>query len=203
MELTVECQKRPEGSKPNALRRAGRIPANLYGHKGTESIALTLEAKTVERLLKQGSVNNTLIDLNIPDVPWRGKTLLREVQIHPAKGWPYHLSFFAVAGHGTTDVEVRLHFVGEAIGVRRDGGILDTVIMELQVRCLPENIPDVIEIDVSNLQIGDSIHVEELNLPQGVTALMEPGPVIVSVLGRQSGAEADVLEIETEAGPSS
>lgn len=203
MELIVECQKRPEGSKPKALRRAGQIPANLYGHKGTESIALTLEAKTVERLLKQGSVNNTLIDLNIPDIPWRGKTLLREVQIHPAKGWPYHLSFFAVAGHGTTDVEVRLHFVGEAIGVRRDGGILDTVIMELQVRCLPENIPDAIEIDVSNLQIGDSIHVEELNLPQGVTALMEPGPVIVSVLGRQSGAEADVLEIETEAGSNS
>lgn len=198
MELTVECQKRPEGSKPRALRRAGQVPANLYGHKGTESIAITLDAKTVERLLKQGSVNNTLIELNISDIPWRGKTLLREVQTHPAKGWPYHLSFFAVAGHGTTDVEVPLHFVGEAIGVKRDGGILDTVIMELQVRCLPENIPDAIEIDVSNLQVGDSIHIEELILPEGVTALAEPGPVVVSVLGRQSGAEADVLEIETE-----
>lgn len=201
MELTVECQKRPEGSKPNALRRAGQIPANLYGHKGTESIALTLDAKTVERLLKRGSVNNTLIELNIPDVPWRGKTLLREVQTHPAKGSPYHLSFFAVAGHGSTDVGVPLHFVGEAVGVKRDGGILDTVITELQVSCLPENIPDAIEVDVSNLQVGASIHIEELNLPQGVTALVDPGVVVVSVLGRQAGAEADVLEIETESEP--
>ncbi|MHC5720014.1 MAG: 50S ribosomal protein L25, partial [Nostoc sp.] len=98
MAITVESLKRPEGSKPRALRRSGLIPANLYGHKGTESISLTIEAKTVERLLKRASVNNTLIDLNVTDIPWRGKALLRELQIHPAKGTPYHLSFFAVAG---------------------------------------------------------------------------------------------------------
>lgn len=197
MELTVECQKRPEGSKPRALRRGGLIPANLYGHKGTESISLTLDAKTVERLLKKGAVNNTLIDLNITDIPWRGKTLLREVQIHPAKGFPYHLSFFAVAGHGDTNVEVPLHFVGEAIGVKQQGGILDTVVTELQVQCAPENIPDGIEIDVSNLQIGDSIQIENLNLPEGVTALAEPSQLVVSVLGRQASAEG-VEETETQ-----
>jgi large subunit ribosomal protein L25 len=197
MELTIECQKREPNSKPRALRRAGLIPANLYGHNGTESISLTLDAKTVERLLKQGSVNNTLVDLNITDIPWRGKTLLREVQTHPAKGSPYHLSFFAVAGHGDTDVEVPLRFVGEAIGVKQEGGILDTVITELQVRCAPENIPDVIEINVSNLHVGDSINVENLDLPQGVTALVEPDQVIVSVLGRQGGAG----QAETESEP--
>ena len=197
MELTVECQQREAGSKPKALRRSGLIPANLYGHNGTESIALALDGKIVERLLKKGAVNNTLIDLNITDIPWRGKTLLREVQTHPAKGSPYHLSFFAVAGHGDTDVEVRLHFVGESIGVRLEGGILDTVITELQVRCAPENIPDVIEIDVSNLNVGDSIQIENLVLPQGVTALVEPGQLVVSVLSRASGAEGDDL-LDTE-----
>ncbi len=199
MELTVECQKREAGSKPRALRRSGLIPANLYGHKGTESLAITLKAKTVELLLKKGAVNNTLIDLNIPDIPWRGKTLLREVQTHPAKGSPYHLSFFAVAGHGSTDVEVPLHFVGEAFGVKQEGGILDTVMTALQVRCLPEDIPSAIEIDVSNMNVGDSIHIEELNLPQGVTALVEPGLLVVSVLGRQSGAEAEPEPEETAA----
>lgn len=197
MELTIECQKREPNSKPRALRRSGLIPANLYGHSGTESISLTLDAKTVERLLKQGSVNNTLVDLNITDIPWRGKTLLREVQTHPAKGSPYHLSFFAVAGHGDTDVEVPLRFVGEATGVKQEGGILDTVMTELQVRCAPENIPDVIEINVSNLHVGDSINVENLDLPQGVTALVEPDQLIVSVLGRQGGAE----QAETESEP--
>jgi len=198
MELTIECQKRPEGSKPNALRRAGLIPANLYGHKGTESIALAVEAKTVERLLKKGSVNNTLIDLNIQDIPWRGKTLLREVQTHPAKGWPYHLSFFAVAGHGSTDVGVPLHFVGEPIGVKQEGGILDTIFTQLQVSCLPENIPDAIEINVADMHVGDSISIGDLKLPQGVTALAEPEQLVVSILGRKSGAEA-----EAEAEPAS
>ena len=202
MELTIECQQREAGSKPKALRRSGLIPANLYGHNGTESIALALDGKIVERLLKKGAVNNTLIDLNITDIPWRGKTLLREVQTHPAKGSPYHLSFFAVAGHGDTDVEVTLHFIGEAIGVKLEGGILDTPITELQIRCAPENIPDAIEIDVSDLHVGDSIHIENLNLPQGVTSLVDPSQIVVSILGRQAGAEAAELEdtqVETAA----
>ncbi|WGV26170.1 50S ribosomal protein L25/general stress protein Ctc [Halotia branconii] len=192
MAITVECQKRPEGSKPKALRRSGEIPANLYGHKGTESIALTINAKTVERLLKKASVNNTLIDLNVTDAPWRGKTLLRELQIHPAKGTPYHLSFFAVAGHGDTNVEVPLRFVGDAIGVKQEGGVLDTVINELQVSCSPENIPEAIEIDVSNLKVGDSLRIDELVLPEGVTVLAKPEQVVVNVLPPR------VVETETE-----
>lgn len=198
MPLTVECQKRPEGSKPKALRRSGEIPANLYGHKGTESISLVINAKTVEQLLKKASVNNTLVDLNITDVPWRGKALLRELQVHPAKGTPYHLSFFAVAGHGDTNVEVRLRFVGTAVGVKQEGGFLDTVVTELQVSCAPENIPEVIEIDVSNMQIGDSLRIHELVLPEGVTALGEAEQVVVSVSQPQISAAAEE-EAEAEA----
>jgi large subunit ribosomal protein L25 len=97
MSITVESQKRPEGSKPNALRRSGLIPANLYGHNGAESISLVVDAKVVERLLKRVAVNKTEIELSIPELPWTGKTILREVQVHPAKGTPYHLSFFATA----------------------------------------------------------------------------------------------------------
>lgn len=95
MAITVESQKRPEGSKPKALRRSGLIPANLYGHNGAESISLVIEAKTVERLLKQAAPNKTEVVLNIPELEWSGSTLIREVQVHPAKGTPYHLSFFA------------------------------------------------------------------------------------------------------------
>ncbi|MBD2411504.1 50S ribosomal protein L25/general stress protein Ctc [Nostoc calcicola FACHB-389] len=191
MAITVECQKRPEGSKPKALRRSGEIPANLYGHKGTESISLTINAKTVERLLKRASVNNTLIDLNVTDVPWRGKALLRELQIHPAKGTPYHLSFFAVAGHGDTNVEVRLRFVGEPVGVKQEGGVLDTTVTELQVTCAPENIPEFIDIDVSNLKIGDNLRVSDISFPEGVTPLAESERVLVSVLPPQINAAAE------------
>jgi large subunit ribosomal protein L25 len=97
MSITVECQTRPEGSKPNALRRSGMIPANLYGHNGAESISLVVDAKSVERLLKAAAVNKTELVLNITDIPWNGTTVIRELQTHPTKGTPYHLSFFACA----------------------------------------------------------------------------------------------------------
>ncbi|MEA5596561.1 50S ribosomal protein L25/general stress protein Ctc [Rivularia sp. UHCC 0363] len=191
MEMTVECQKRPEGSKTKALRRSGEIPANLYGHKGTESISLVINAKTVERLLKKASVNNTLIDLKVNDIPWQGQTLLREVQAHPASGKPFHLSFFAVAGHGKMTVEVPLNFIGTAIGVKEEGGMLDTVINEMQLNCLPENIPDAIEIDVTNLKVGDSLHVNDIKLPEGVTLTAESEELVVSVLPPQVSATTE------------
>ncbi|MFB2924120.1 MULTISPECIES: 50S ribosomal protein L25/general stress protein Ctc [Aerosakkonema] len=187
MELTVECQKRPENSKPNSLRRNGQIPAVLYGHNGSESVSLAVNAKTVELLLKKASINNTLINLNVTDLPWSGQTILREVQSHPAKGHIYHVSFFSVAAHGNIEVKVPLYFVGESKGVKLRGGMLDTVISSLQVKCLPDSIPEKIDVDVTNLDIGDAIHINELTLPPGVSAVVETNEVVVSVLAQQGG----------------
>lgn len=198
MELTVEGQKRLEGTKPKALRREGRIPANVYGHKGKESISLTVDAKTVERLLKKASVNNTIVDLNVTDIPWRGKTLLREVQTHPAKGFIYHVSFFAVSAQESVDVEVPIHYVGDAVGVKQEGGMLDPVLTQMQVRCAPDSIPDQIEINVSNLHVGESIQVHDIVLPQGVAALIDPGQTVVTLLSPQRQADTEA-EAEAEA----
>jgi large subunit ribosomal protein L25 len=95
MPLTIECQTRAEGSKPNALRREGLIPAALYGHKGTESISLTVKEKDAIVLLKAVSVNKTVIEVTIPELSWTGKALIREIQAHPWKKNLFHLSFFA------------------------------------------------------------------------------------------------------------
>jgi large subunit ribosomal protein L25 len=189
MELTVECKKRAEGSKPNALRREGQIPAVLYGHKGAESVALTLDAKAAETLVKKSSLNNTLIRINVPDLPWSGKALLREVQAHPWKRNLYHLSFFSVSATDKLEVTVPIHFVGTALGAKQDGGSMDTVLNELEVSCMGDSIPEAIEVDVSNLNIGDAIHVHELTLPAGVTALGEGDRVVVSILGKASKSE--------------
>jgi large subunit ribosomal protein L25 len=199
MEVTVECKKRAEGSKPNALRRSGLVPAVLYGHKGAESVALTLNAKDAETLLKKATINNTLVQMSIPDLPWSGKALLREVQTHPWKNALYHLSFFSVAAQESLNVAVPLHFVGEAIGVKQDGGVLDPVFTELQVQCAPENIPESIEVDVSNLQVGDGLRVEDLVLPAGVVSLIEPGETIVTIAGTRAAIEDAAAEAETEA----
>ncbi|MEM7772214.1 MAG: 50S ribosomal protein L25 [Cyanobacteria bacterium P01_A01_bin.37] len=100
MELSIECKVRPEASKARALRREGRIPAALYGHKGAESVSLTVDAKDAEVLLRKASVNKTPIQVTIPDYPgqpWSGTTILREIHTHPAWGHLYHLSFFSKA----------------------------------------------------------------------------------------------------------
>lgn len=182
MEIKVECQKREAGSKPRTMRRAGLIPANLYGHNGAEAISITVPEKTVEHLLKEATVNNTLIDLEITDIPWRGKTLLREVQTHPWKGFPYHLSFFSIASQSSIKVVMPLKFTGEAIGVKQQGGILETRTTEIEVECAPDNIPEAIEVDVSELQVGKALHVKELVLPAGVKAASEPEQILATVL---------------------
>ncbi|HEY9821777.1 MAG TPA: 50S ribosomal protein L25/general stress protein Ctc [Candidatus Sericytochromatia bacterium] len=197
MDVTVECQKRPEGSKPNALRRSGLIPAVLYGHNGAESISLTVPAKAAETLLKKATINNTLVDVKIPDLSWSGKALVREVQTHPWKQTElYHISFFSVAAQDTLDVVVPLEFVGEAVGVKQDGGVLEPVITELQVQTAPDNIPESIQVDVSQMQAGDAIRVEELNLPEGVTTMIEPEETVATIAAPLSVTEAEDLEAE-------
>ncbi|PSB35413.1 50S ribosomal protein L25/general stress protein Ctc [Chlorogloea sp. CCALA 695] len=204
MEITVECQKRAEGSKPRALRREGLIPASLYGHKGTESMMLTVKAKTLEKLLKQAGVNSTVVDLNIPDLSWRGKTLLREVQIHPVKRWAYHVSFFALSEQASVEVEVPVHFVGEAPGVKVEGGVLDLVLMQLEIKCAPDNIPDAIEVDISGLHLKDILYVSELVLPAGIVVVGDPGRAVASVMQSTVSAEAEAIieEAVAESGSS-
>jgi large subunit ribosomal protein L25 len=201
MQVTVECRKRPEGSKPNALRRQGLIPAALYGHNGTESVSLTLAEKDAYFLLRQASVNNTLVDLQIPDLPWNGKALIREVQSHPWKKTLYHLSFFSVATHDRVEVSVPLNVVGLAPGVKA-GGILEQMLTELRVQCAPNLIPESIEIDISNLQIGDHSQVSDLVLPEGVVSVDEPNTTVLSILAPAAMAEEKTVTIEEAAAES-
>jgi large subunit ribosomal protein L25 len=95
MELSIECKKRVAGSKPNTMRREGLIPANLYGHKGGESELLTVNAKDLEILTKKARVGSTSVEVSIPELSWKGKAVLQEVQKHPWKGFVYHVSFLA------------------------------------------------------------------------------------------------------------
>jgi len=104
MEVTLECKSRTESTKARALRREGFIPANLYGHKGAESISLVLSQKEVVNLLKKASVNNTLVNLIISDLDLQGKVLIREVQTHPWKRQIHYVSFFSPSDDRAVEV---------------------------------------------------------------------------------------------------
>jgi large subunit ribosomal protein L25 len=96
MSYSLEAQQRPDGAKPNALRREGLIPANLYGHDGAQSVQFVLNEKDLIILLRKVTVNETPIEVNIPHLSWKGTAVIREIQSHPWKRTLNHLSFFAV-----------------------------------------------------------------------------------------------------------
>ncbi len=193
MNISVECKSRPEGSKPRALRREGLIPAALYGHDGANSISLTIPAKEAQILLRDAAVNNTLIDLKIPDISWQGKALIREVQAHPWKRTLNHLSFFTVSADQKVEIVVPVVLVGKAAGAK-EGGIVEQIMTELNISCAADNIPESIEIDVSSFEIGGILHVGEIVLPEGVSVLDDPERTVISVVLPAKPAEA------TEAG---
>lgn len=192
MSIAIECQTRPEGSKPRALRREGLIPASLYGHNGAESVSLTISAKEAQTLLKNAAVNNTLIDLNIPGISWNGKALIREVQAHPWKKTLYHLSFFSVSGDQKVELVVPIKIVGEAAGVKQ-GGVLELAFTELNISCAADKIPESIEINVSNFEMGSNLHIKEVILPEGVTVLDDGEQILFSIV-----AAAKMTEESTE-----
>ena len=200
MNITVECKTRPEGSKPRALRREGLIPAALYGHDGANSLSLTIPAKEAQMLLRKAAINNTLIDLSIPDKSWKGKALIREVQAHPWKRTLNHLSFFTVSAKQKVEIVVPVVLTGKAAGTK-EGGIVEQIMTELNISCSAGNIPESIEIDVTNFEIGSILHIGEIVLPEGVTVLDDPGRTATSVVvpakpvsNTEEATETEVIE---------
>ena len=162
---TISAQTREGRGKGAARtsRREGRIPGVLYGH-GEESVPLSVDAGELQKLVHTISVENTIVDLDIGDgEPY--KVLIRELQRHPFRDEFVHIDFFHVAMDEKIQVEVPIVLLGTPTGVKNKGGILDHQLRELEVFCLPGSIPEKVEIDVSDLDIGDSIHVNEIQLP--------------------------------------
>lgn len=199
MELTIDCTQRAADEKPKKLRREGTLPAVLYGHDGSNSIALKLSNYQAEALLRQATVNKSLITVNVTDIPWSGKVILREVQTHPWKNKLHHLSFFSIASQSEIEVSMPINFVGNAIGVTDQGGTLDTVMTEIQLKCPPDAIPQSLDVDVSEMNIGDALHVGEITLPKGSSVAADPAQLVVSVLAPRTMTAADSEETETEA----
>ena len=199
MELTIDCTQRAADEKPKKLRREGTLPAVLYGHDGSNSVALKLSNYQAEALLRRATVNKSVITVNVTDIPWSGKVILREVQTHPWKNKLHHLSFFSIASQSEIEVSMPINFVGDAIGVTDKGGTLDMVMTEIQLKCPPDAIPQSLDVDVSQMNIGDALHVGEITLPKGSSVAADPAQLVVSVLAPRTMTAADSEEAGTEA----
>lgn len=196
MDLKIDCATRAADEKTKKLRREGTLPAVLYGHDGSESVALKLSNYEAEALLRHATVNKSVITVNVPDMPWSGKVILREVQTHPWKNKIHHLSFFSIASQKEIEVSMPIHFVGDAFGVTDEGGTLDMVMTEIQLKCPPDAIPQSLDVDVSELKIGDALHVGEIKLPKGSSVSVEPSLLVVSVLAPRTVAAVEAASGE-------
>jgi large subunit ribosomal protein L25 len=180
--LELKADPRAKGSKNSArrLRREGKIPAILYGPK-TQPTALQLDKKdfSTRVAVLEGS---HLVRLKSADAALTEKVaLVKDMQFHPISGDVIHTDLYEVDLAAKITVRVPLRFVGKAAGVVR-GGILQPIVREVEVECLPLDIPESFNVDVSALDIGDSIHVEEIPMPEGVSAVYEANYAVVTVV---------------------
>ncbi len=163
------------------LKAQGSVPAVIYGGK-TKSEPLQVSKRDVSLLLSHASGENILVELEIEGEKGARLALMQEVQHAPLGGDILHVDFHAVSMDEMIDADVPLEPSGIPEGVKTFGGLLEQNIRSLEIECLPSNLPDVITVDVSRLNIGDSIHVRELPLPEGVTTRVPPDLTAFSVL---------------------
>ncbi len=180
-QIKLKARQRDERGKAKArrLRREGFVPATMYGH-GFEPESLRLDERELLLLLGRISAGSTLIDLEVEGGPTR-KVLIREVQRHPWRPSILHVDFFRINVDEEIKVAVPLQLTGEATGVTTDDGILQQHRYEIQISCLPSEIPDGFEIDVSELEIGDSLLVSDVDAG-GVTVLDDPDSFVAAVI---------------------
>ena len=180
--LEIRADARAIKNKRDAKRllRGGKIPGILYGPK-MQAVALEFDQREFSNRIA-GLEGSHLVRLKSTTPTLADKVaLIKDMQYHPINGTVIHADLYEVDLSAKITVHVPLHFVGKAAGVVR-GGILQPIVREIEVECLPLDIPEFFDVDVSALDIGDSVHIEDLTIPEGVAAIYESNLALVSVV---------------------
>jgi large subunit ribosomal protein L25 len=195
VKLKAESRSDVGRSAVRKLRARGLVPAVIYGGND-RSQPLQVAARDINAMMSQASGENILVELEIGGVGHSRTALVQEVQHSPVGGEIRHVDFHAVSMDQMIEAEVPLEPVGTAVGVKTFGGLLEQSLRVLAIECLPGDLPDRITVDVSQLNIGDAIHVRDIQLPAGVTAKVQLDLTAFSVLSpaveeERPGAEAE------------
>jgi large subunit ribosomal protein L25 len=194
-EIIVAAQSRTTTGKNEnrRLRAQGMIPGVLYGEK-KDAVQVAVSPKEIGAILKSASGENTLFDLDLGGS--KRKVILKEYQVEPIKGRLLHADFYEVALDKELHVNVHIELQGTAVGVKRDGGILDFVTRELEIACLPTDIPDKIVVDVTDLEMNRHIRVHDLKLSEKLRLLTDPELVVVHVVAPRAEEAASAAPAE-------
>lgn len=166
------------------LRQNGEIPGVIYGH-GREPQSLTVNAREFERLISRVAAASTVIELDLGGTTAR--SLIREIQRHPFKKLIMHVDFQEVVAGEMITLKCPIVYHGVPYGVRTEGGVLDQIMHELTIMALPSQIPDHINVDISDLHVGKSIHVADLTLPEGITVVDDESSTVCIIQASKAG----------------
>jgi large subunit ribosomal protein L25 len=198
--VSIMAEKREEQGKgvARSLRRDGMVPAVLYRGGGSQSIKLV--KKDLAKLINAMSGEQVMVDLQFKDGE-KKLALLKDYQIDPIRGELLHTDFFEVSLTEEVRIPIHVTTLGEPIGVRRDGGILQHTLREVMIECLPDKIPGRIAVDISKLEVGQSVHVSDLKFEEGIRMLTDLNDVIVTVVEAAVEAAPAVAEVAEVAAP--
>src|SRR4051812_13722748 len=190
-ELSVAPRDGKGKQAAKRLRREGRVPAVLYG--GTEPQSISVDPKTVLKMIHGHEGSTQLLTLKFDGGNGGARmAIIRDMQFDPVTENLLHVDLQEVSADRAINVRVAVHPVGEAIGVKDTKGILNLVLHELEISCLPGNIPARIDADVTNLAIGDVLTVQDVTVPDGVRILNDPGQAVATVSAPMAEEEAAV-----------
>ena len=196
----LEASERKETGKGHArtLRRQGLVPAVLYGPE-TESMPLTISPAELDKIYQEGGSEHVILNLIIKNGGTQNKTaMVKEMQVSPVTNQCLHVDFYEISLEREITVKVPVETTGKSQGVER-GGLLQLIRYELEVSCLPADIPRKIEVDVSDLEIGDSLHIEDVHVGEKITLLYDSNFTVVTVAA-PTVEEEEVPEEEFEEG---
>lgn len=202
MERVIEIESREQTGSPQArnLRKVGKVPAVVYS-KGEQSTSAVVDLKQFVKVAEVSKFSN-VFTLKSSDKRFDGRlALVKEVQKDFLKDRLLHVDIQALHENEEINLDVPLNFVGEAPGVKKDGGILAIVRRDLSVRCLPKLIPTVIKVDISTLGLGDSIHANGVPLPEGVKLTSRADETVVSVVATRAEEETTAVTAAAGATP--
>jgi large subunit ribosomal protein L25 len=194
--LKAETGRRTGTRESGRLRAAGRIPAVIYGH-GTAPVPVTVDGRQLRAALTTDAGLNALLAVDVAGETHL--TLAREIQRHPVRNTVIHVDFQIVRRDEVVSAEVPITLVGEAHNVAVNDGVVEHQLFSLTVQATPGRIPNIIEVDISRMAIGDAIRVGDLSLPEGVTTEVDPEDTVVVAQGSAVAAEMEAIEEAEEA----